>query len=138
MSDSVEVSVFIKEGEDVYVNKIFIEGSSVSDSNLVFRELLFDSGNIYNPETVEKSKRRIRETGIYSMVNLIPIKVPDSESLVNIIISLNKYKQREWLSVGGYEPIEFYEGLDPLPAIGGFIEWRNRSIFTTNSNFSSK
>jgi hypothetical protein len=25
---------------------------------------------------------------------------------------LNKYKQREWLSVGGFEPIEFYEGLD--------------------------
>ena len=138
ISDSVEVSVFINEGKDVYINKIFIESSSITDSNLVFRELLFGSGNIYDPETVKKSKRRIRETGIYSMVNLVPLKVSDSDSLVNIIISLNKYKQREWLSVGGYEPIEFYEGLDPLPAIGGFIEWRNRSIFTTNSNFSSK
>ena len=138
ISDSVEVSVSINEGKDIYINKIFIEGNSVSDSNLVFRELLFDYGNIYNPKTVEKSNRRIRETGIYSMVNLVPVKVSDSDSLVNIIISLNKYKQREWLSVGGYEPIEFYEGLDPLPAIGGFIEWRNRSIFTTNSNFSSK
>ena len=72
------------------------------------------------------------------MVNLVPVKVADSDSLVNIIVSLNKYKQREWLSVGGYEPVEFYEGLDPLPALGGFIEWRNRSIFKTNSNFSTK
>ena len=138
VGDSVDVSITIDEGEDVYINKTFIEGVSISDSNLVYRELLFSPSDNYNPENMEKSKRRIRETGIYSMANLVPLKVSDSDSLVNIIISLNKYKQREWLSVGGYEPIEFYEGLDPLPAIGGFIEWRNRSIFKTNSNFSTK
>jgi len=138
IGDSVDVSITIDEGGDVYINKTFVEGVSTSDISLVYRELLFSYGDKYDPENIEKSKRRIRETGIYSMVNLVPLKVSDSDSLVNIIISLNKYKQREWLSVGGYEPIEFYEGLDPLPAIGGFIEWRNRSIFKTNSNFSTK
>tara|TARA_Y100000768_G_scaffold382895_1_gene364048 strand:- start:236 stop:2107 length:1872 start_codon:yes stop_codon:yes gene_type:complete len=138
ISDSVDVMILINEGEDVYIKKTFIEGIEVSDSNLVSRELLYTPGDSYNPEVIQKSKRRLRETGIYSMVNLVPIKVADSDSLVNIIVSLNKYKQREWLSVGGYEPVEFYEGLDPLPAFGGFIEWRNRSIFKTNSNFSTK
>ena len=66
------------------------------------------------------------------------MKVSNSDSIVNMVISLNEYKQREWLSVGGFEPIEFYEGLDPLPSLGGFVEWRNRSIFNTNSNFSTK
>ena len=138
ISDSVEVVIKINEGPNVYINKTFIEGIDIIDSALVFRELLYTPRNHYDPETIEKSKRRLRETGIYSMVNLVPVKVTDSDSLVNMVISLNKYKQREWLSVGGYEPIEFYEGLDPLPAIGGFIEWRNRSIFKTNSNFSTK
>jgi len=138
ISDSVKVMILINEGEDVYINNTFIEGIEVSDSSLVLRELLYTRGDYYNPEIIQKSKRRLRETGIYSMVNLVPVKVPDSDSLVNIIVSLNKYKQREWLSVGGYEPVEFYEGLDPLPALGGFIEWRNRSIFKTNSNFSTK
>ena len=136
--DSVKVFITISEGLDIYINKTFIEGIDMADSALVFRELLYKAGDYYSPETVEKSKRRLRETGIYSMVNLVPIKVTDSDSLVNIVISLNKYKQREWLSVGGYEPIEFYEGLDPLPAIGGFIEWRNRSIFKSSTNFSTK
>ncbi len=138
ISDSVDVMIAIDEGKNVYINKTFIEGIEISDSNLVLRELLYLSGDNYDPEVIQKSKRRLRETGIYSMVNLVPIKVADSDSLVNIIVSLNKYKQREWLSVGGYEPVEFYEGLDPLPALGGFIEWRNRSIFKTNSNFSTK
>ena len=136
--DSVKVFITISEGLDIYINKTFIEGIDMADSALVFRELLYKTGDYYSPETVEKSKRRLRETGIFSMVNLIPIKVTNSDSLVNIVISLNKYKQREWLSVGGYEPIEFYEGLDPLPAIGGFIEWRNRSIFKSSTNFSTK
>ena len=138
ISDSVEVVIKINEGPNVYINKTFIEGIDIIDSALVFRELLYTPRNHYDPETIEKSKRRLRETGIYSMVNLVPVKVTDSDSLVNMVISLNKYKQREWLSVGGYEPVEFYEGLDPLPALGGFIEWRNRSIFKTNSNFSTK
>ena len=138
ISDSVEVIIVINEGEDVYINNTFIEGIEVSDSRLVLRELLYALGDYYDPEIIKKSKRRLRETGIYSMVNLVPVRVADSDSLVNIIVSLNKYKQREWLSVGGYEPVEFYEGLDPLPALGGFIEWRNRSIFKTNSNFSTK
>ena len=138
ISDSVEVIIVINEGEDVYINNTFIEGIEVSDSSLVLRELLYTLGDYYDPEIIQKSKRRLRETGIYSMVNLVPVRVADSDSLVNIIVSLNKYKQREWLSVGGYEPVEFYEGLDPLPALGGFIEWRNRSIFKTNSNFSTK
>ena len=138
INDSVKVFITISEGLDIYINKTFIEGIDMADSALVFRELLYKAGDYYSPETVEKSKRRLRETGIFSMVNLIPIKVTNSDSLVNIVISLNKYKQREWLSVGGYEPIEFYEGLDPLPAIGGFIEWRNRSIFKSSTNFSTR
>ena len=138
INDSVKVFITISEGLDIYINKTFIEGIDMADSALVFREILFKAGDYYSPETVDKSKRRLRETGIYSMVNLVPIKVTDSDSLVNIVISLNKYKQREWLSVGGYEPIEFYEGLDPLPAIGGFIEWRNRSIFKSSTNFSTR
>ena len=95
ISDSVEVLITINEGEDVYINKTFIEGIDILDSNLVWRELLYIPGNNYDPEIIEKSKRRLRETGIYSMVNLVPVKVTDSDSLVNMVISLNKYKQRE-------------------------------------------
>ena len=105
---------------------------------LIQRELLYDKGDRYDPKKVEKSKIRLKETGIYSLINITPIKVSESDSLVNLILTLSEYKQREWLSVGGFEPIEFYEGLDPLPSIGGFVEWRNRSIFNTNSNFSTK
>ena len=136
--DSVIVNISISEGEDVFIKNTYIEGVDGKDNNFVKRELLYKNGDRYNPKKVEKSKMRLKETGIYSLINITPVKVSESDSLVNLILTLSEYKQREWLSVGGFEPIEFYEGLDPLPSIGGFVEWRNRSIFNTNSNFSTK
>ena len=138
IGDSVIVNISISEGEDVFIKDTYIEGVDSSDNNFVKRELLYKNGDSYDPKRVEKSKMRLKETGIYSMINITPVKVSESDSLVNLILTLSEYKQREWLSVGGFEPIEFYEGLDPLPSIGGFVEWRNRSIFNTNSNFSTK
>ena len=138
IGDSVIVNISISEGKDVFVKDTYIEGVDSKDNNFVKRELLYKNGDRYNPKKVEKSKMRLKETGIYSLINITPVKVSESDSLVNLILTLSEYKQREWLSVGGFEPIEFYEGLDPLPSIGGFVEWRNRSIFNTNSNFSTK
>ncbi|MEL0269476.1 MAG: BamA/TamA family outer membrane protein [bacterium] len=138
IGDSVIVNISISEGEDVFIKDTYIEGVDSNDNNFVKRELLYKNGDRYNPKKVEKSKMRLKETGIYSLINITPVKVSESDSLVNLILTLSEYKQREWLSVGGFEPIEFYEGLDPLPSIGGFVEWRNRSIFNTNSNFSTK
>ena len=138
IGDSVIVNVSINEGKDVFIKDTYIEGVDSKDNNFVKRELLYENGDKYNLKKVEKSKMRLKETGIYSLINITPVKVSESDSLVNLILTLSEYKQREWLSVGGFEPIEFYEGLDPLPSIGGFVEWRNRSIFNTNSNFSTK
>ena len=138
IGDSVIVNVSISEGKDVFIKDTYIEGVDSKDNNFVKRELLYENGDKYNLKKVEKSKMRLKETGIYSLINITPVKVSESDSLVNLILTLSEYKQREWLSVGGFEPIEFYEGLDPLPSIGGFVEWRNRSIFNTNSNFSTK
>jgi len=87
---------------------------------------------------MDNTTRRLREMGIFSMVNMIPIKVADTDSLVNMVIEFRRYKQREWISDGGYDPIQFAEGTEPLPAISGTVEWRNRSFFNTPTQFSTK
>ena len=137
ISDSVAISILINEGPDVIIHHTFIEEEDPIDSIQIYRELKYEKGDHYSLSAMDLTKRRLRETGIFSMVNLIPVKVADSDSLVNIVINLSQFKQREWNSVGGYEKIEFYEGTE-LPAIGGFIEWRNRSIFNSTTNFSTK
>ncbi len=138
ISDSVKVNVQIMEGKDVRIKKTYLEKLGSIDSSLVWRELIYESGEIYSKKNMDNTSRRLREMGVFSMVNMIPVKVADSDSLVNMVIEFRRYKQREWISDGGYDPIRFAEGAEPLPAISGTVEWRNRSFFNTPTQFSTK
>ena len=138
ISDSVKVNVNITEGKDVQIKKTYLEKLGSIDSSQVWRELTYESGEIYSKKNMDNTSRRLREMGVFSMVNMIPVKVADSDSLVNMVIEFRRYKQREWISDGGYDPIRFAEGAEPLPAISGTLEWRNRSFFNTPTQFSTK
>ena len=83
--DSVIVNISISEGEDVFIKDTYIEGVDSKDNNFVKRELLYKNGDRYNPKKVEKSKMRLKETGIYSLINIMPVKVSESDlSLIHI------------------------------------------------------
>ncbi len=138
IEDSVAVHVSIVEGPDVGIRHIFFEGLGKLDTNLVRRELLFKEGNLYQKSLIDKSRKRILETGIFSMVTLSPIVVTKSDSLVNILVELRRFKQREWISEGGYYPVPYYDGSEPLPGAGLEVEWKNRSLAESTSNFSAK
>ena len=138
ISDSVKVIIQINEGKDIRVKNTFLEKIGGIDSSLIWRELTYELGHIYSKKTMDNTSRRLREMGVFSMVNMIPVKVENSDSLVNMVIEFRRYKQREWISDGGYDPIRFAEGAEPLPAISGTVEWRNRSFFNTPTQFSTK
>jgi outer membrane protein assembly factor BamA len=138
ISDSVKVNVQITEGKDVRIKKTYLEKLGSIDSSQVWRELTYETGDIYSKKNMDNTSRRLKEMGVFSMVNMIPVKVADSDSLVNMVIEFRRYKQREWISDGGYDPIRFAEGAEPLPAISGTVEWRNRSFFNTPTQFSTK
>ena len=138
ISDSVKVIIQINEGKDIRVKNTFLEKTGSIDSSLIWRELTYELGDIYSKNIMDNTSRRLREMGVFSMVNMIPVKVANSDSLVNMVIEFRRYKQREWISDGGYDPIRFAEGAEPLPALSGTVEWRNRSFFNTPTQFSTK
>ena len=138
INDSVKVNIVLDEGNDVFIKDLFLEKNGKIDTSLIYREILFKKSDIYSKSIIDKTSKRLREMGVFSSVNIIPVKVSESDSLVNIVIEFRKYKQREWNSSGGYDPISFAEGAPELPAISGTIEWKNRSFFNTPKQFSTK
>ena len=138
ISDSVNVNITIDEGKNVSINNLYLEKIGNIDSSLIYREILFKSGDPYSKIIVDKTSKRLREMGVFSTVNIIPVRVSNSDSLVNLVLDFRRYKQREWNSSGGYDPISFSEGAPELPALSGTIEWRNRSFFNTPKQFSTK
>jgi len=138
VDDSVSVVVRISEGPDVRIHHIYYEGLGGLDTMLVRRELMFKEGDYYHKDDMDRSRRRILETGVFSFAALTPVLVAKSDSLINILIELRRFKQREWISEGGYYPIPYYEGAEPIPGAGLEVEWKNRSLGGSTTNFSTK
>jgi len=138
ISDSVAVFFVINEGKDVIIQNTIFKGLGNIDSTIVSRELLYDSGQKYRRSIIDKTTQRLRETGVFSMVNFTPIRKAQSDSLTDIYFELKPFKQREWISEGGYNRMNFLDGIEPIDAIGLTIEWKNRSIFKTPTQLSTK
>ena len=137
IKDSVEIKIDIDEGKYIYINNTRIKKKGNIDSAIVLRELNYDSGDLFSKIKVDKSSKQLRELGIFSTANIYPERSSISDTLVNMVIDLRRYKQREWNSSGGYDPISFAEGAPELSALSATIEWRNRAIFNTSKQFST-
>ena len=138
VDDSVIVDIIINEGDNYYVRNTTFERAGNIDSSLVLRELVYKSGDRYTKSTMDKTSKHLREIGIFSTASLIPVKVTDSDSLVDIYIDLKRYKQREWNSSGGLVPISFAEGANEIDAVSATIEWRDRAFLNSPNQFSMK
>ncbi len=138
IQDSVDINISIIEGPDVYINNTFITGIGIVDSTVVRRELLFKKGDKYNQADIDNSQRQLLQTGIFSVANITPVKLTISDSLVNLLVELRQFKKYEWLSEGGYYPIEYYEGTEPVPGAGALVEWRNRGLMQSGTSLSLK
>ena len=138
ITDSVKLKIDINEGDYIYINDTRIKRIGNIDSTVVLRELDYKSGDLYSKSKIDKTSKRLREIGIFSSANIYPEKISGSSSMVNMVIELRQYKQREWNSSGGYDPISFADGAPELPAYSVNIEWRNRAFFNSSKQFSTK
>ena len=136
IEDSAEIIIGINEGKDIYIESFSVDGIEEIEPYLVERELTFSIGEIYNKDKIDHSQRRVLETGIFSFAQISPIPVPGNDSTVHLTIHVKQFRPREWQSIGGYYPIEYYEGAEPLPGAGAEIGWRNRSLNFTTTNLN--
>ena len=138
IGDSVNVQLQVEEGPDVYIDTFFIEGLQSLGEDNITREIAFKSGDLYKKEEIDLTKRRILQTGVFSYAGITPLPVAGSDTTVNVLIELRQFTPKQWSSEGGYFPIEYYRGVEPIPGIGGEIEWRNRSLARSTTNFSAR
>lgn len=135
VGDSVNVLLEVNEGQRVYIHDIYLEGLGSLDSAVVLRELEIHPGDLFRKKAVDDSQRRLLETGLFSLASLTPVVEAGSDTTVNLVLELRQFRKREWLSEGGYYPVVVSEGTEAIPGIGGYVEWRNRSILQSTTRF---
>ena len=80
----VRLKIAIEEGEEVYLEKILVEGNNKTQDVVIRRELEFYPGERINTLLVDSSKRNLGNLGFFSRndIDIVPSESPDKASVV--------------------------------------------------------
>ena len=137
--DSVNITILINEGPDVYIHHAWVSGLELIDSSYVRKEFSFKKGDLFQKNLMDKTKRALLQSGFFSSVSLITHPLANSDSLVNIEVRMKEFRNRGELELEpGYEIIEYVPGVNSLVGLGGSVHWLDRMIFGSKNRFDAK
>ncbi|MAQ73746.1 MAG: hypothetical protein CMG22_00690 [Candidatus Marinimicrobia bacterium] len=137
IKDSVNIIINIDEGDDIYINKSWVNGLERMDSSYVLNEIAFNEGDLFNKSLMDKTKRNLLQTGFFSSASLVthPANV---DTLVNIEVRIREFQNRGTQDIEfGYTDIEAVPGITSLVGLGGSVRWSDRMILGTNNRFDA-
>ena len=139
VQDSVNITILINEGPDVYIHHTWVSGLELIDSSYVRKEFSFKKGDLFQKNLMDKTKRALLQSGFFSSVSLITHPLANSDSLVNIEVRMKEFRNRGELELEpGYEIIEYVPGVNSLVGLGGSVHWLDRMIFGSKNRFDAK
>ena len=137
IKDSVNIIINIDEGNDIYINKSWVNGVERMDSSYVLNEIAFNEGDLFNKSLMDKTKRNLLQTGFFSSASIVthPANV---DTLVNIEVRIREFQNRGTQDIEfGYTDIEAVPGINSLVGLGGSVRWSDRMILGTNNRFDA-
>ena len=137
IKDSVNIIINIDEGNDIYINKSWVNGVKRMDSSYVLNEIAFNEGDLFKKSLMDKTKRNLMQTGFFSSASLVthPANV---DTLVNIEVRIREFQNRGTQDIEfGYTDIEAVPGINSLVGLGGSVRWSDRMILGTNNRFDA-
>lgn len=72
--------------EDEPIPTFFNVLHGLTDEDVVARELLLKPGEPYRAERVEETRRLLREMGVFALVRLVPVAIPDHPDEVGLLV----------------------------------------------------
>ena len=131
---NVIARINIFEGSTYHIQNIFITGLLSVKEKYVLREILFKVGEIYNIDKIDKSKKRIFESGLFSTVEILNKLVDKENGLLDIEVKLREYKSSSIEANFSFTELDVWqENLKPT-GVGAQARWVLGNIFNTTSN----
>ncbi len=93
----VTIDVEINEGPRVRFGDIFVTGLVKTDAKVVTREVLFDTGDWYDPEAINASRRAILRLGIFSsavITSMDPAALEQKSDIIDLLIEVKEAPSR--------------------------------------------
>lgn len=91
----VDVTVMIDEGPRVKIGEITVFGLARTDAKVVRRELLFQTGDVYDPERISLSRQALTRLGLFRSVQILPTdhnSIANKDQTVDLTIDVREGK----------------------------------------------
>lgn len=99
----MDVTFAIHEGEQLFVDRIFVSGLHFTRPFVVQRELLMRTGNVLSQDDMLKTEQQLYDLGIFSQVQTA-VQNPDGiEPKKNVLVDVREAKRYTLTYGGGFE-----------------------------------
>lgn len=127
-SGAVTYPVAIEEGAQVRFGEVSVRGNATTQEKVVRRELQFESGELYHPQKLRDSRRRLLQLGFFEGVSLDELPVDPAAGTEDVVVKVSERKKRSLLFRPGYSTDD---------GVRAATEFRYVNLFGTGRNFNS-
>ncbi len=117
----VDLNYYINPGQQVTVRRINFMGNSKTADEVLRREMRQMEGALASNEKIELSKIRLERTGFFKMVDVKPVRVPNSPDQVDLNINVEEQHSGTSTLAVGYSQnggVTFQAGLSQTNFLG--------------------
>jgi len=101
----LDIALLITEGPRARIGKILVTGNSVTDANVIIREMHLSPGSYYNADALAAARARVERLGFFESVSE-PELYLIADSLVAIVIHVKEGSTSTIDGVLGYTPAQ--------------------------------
>lgn len=103
VNDSIDIEIRIVEGKQARIRNVIVEGNSITNDKIIYRELHTKPGDLFSRDAVIRSRRELVTLGYFKEETLIPEPRPNAkDGTVDIIYKVEENQTSQLQLQGGY------------------------------------
>ncbi|GAB3783221.1 outer membrane protein assembly factor BamA [Dyella agri] len=87
---TVDLTLYIEPGQRVYVRRVIFQGNTLTEDNVMRREMRQLEGSWYSQATIDRSKIRLQQLGYFKKVDVDKKRVPGSDDQVDVTVKVEE------------------------------------------------
>jgi translocation and assembly module TamA len=119
-TDRMDLTLRVRPGPLSRFGPVAIEGLATIDEDFVANRLDWQEGELITPARLEEARTSLRETGLFTSVQINLADAPDARGLLPVTIDVIERQHRSFGVSVGYRTDE---------GPGGSISWEHRNLF---------
>ncbi|MEW9573783.1 outer membrane protein assembly factor BamA [Rhodanobacter sp. Si-c] len=87
---TVDLTLYIEPGQRVYVRRVIFQGNTLTEDNVMRREMRQLEGSWYSQALIDRSKIRLQQLGYFKKVDIDKKRVPGSDDQVDVTVKVEE------------------------------------------------